>query len=92
MKFTKPFFVLGLAAFAFSPALADQGKDVSYSLKKQGRVHFQDKTPDQASNAAQEQYDAVSPDQLEPAAGVSEVEEKVNEPSLSDKIRLPRKN
>jgi transcriptional regulator GlxA family with amidase domain len=90
MNFIKPLFVLVLTVFAFSPALADEGKSVSYSLKKQGRVHFQDKTQDQI--AAQDTPDAVHPADIEPAAGGFEPEERNNETSLSERIRLPRKN
>lgn len=90
MNFTKPLSVLVLIVFAFSPALADESKSVSYSLKKQGRVHFQDKTQDQVS--AQDTPDTVHPADIEPAAGGFEMEKENKETSLSERIRLPRKN
>ena len=90
MKFVKPLFVLAFAAFTISPALAEEGKTVSYSLKKQGRVHFQDKTQDQI--ATQDSSEAIHPADIEPAAGGFEPEKRLNETSLSERIRLPRKN
>ena len=91
MKFVKPLFVLAFAAFVISPATADEGKTVSYSLKKQGRVHFQEKTQDTVV-AAEDSYEGMNPADIEPAAGGFEPEEKSNETSLSERIRLPRKN
>jgi len=90
MKFVKPILVLALTVFAFSPSLADEGKGVSYSLKKQGRVHFQEKKQDQAS--VEETQENVHPADIEPAAGGFEPEEKDQATSLSKRIRLPRKN
>lgn len=78
--------VLAFTAFTFSPALADEGKSVSYSLKKQGRVHFPEKAQDQ--NAV---HDTIHPEDIEPEAGGFEPEEKSGETSLSERIRLPRK-
>lgn len=91
MKFVTPFFVLLMAAFSLSPAMAEENKTVSYSLKKQGRVHFQEQAQEQI--AAQDSYDTVSPEDIEPAAGGFDIEEEPNgKTSLSERMRLPRKN
>lgn len=91
MKFLKPLFIFTFAAFIISPANADDGKSVSYSLKKQGRVHFQEKTQNTVT-AAQDSFEDINPAEIEPAAGAFEAEENSNESSLTDSLRLPRKN
>jgi len=94
MKFIKPIFTLALTAFILSPALvsADEGKSVSYGLKKQGRVHFQDKSTKSEPAAVQDVTDAVHPADIEPAAGGFEpVEAMTDKKSVSQRMRLPRK-
>jgi hypothetical protein len=62
---------------------------VSYSAKKQGRVAFQDNAPQGQITAAEE---ATDPASIEPAAGGFEPAEQTQEKSLSDTMKLPRKN
>lgn len=94
MNFTKALVLVAFAVFALSPAMvsaAEDGKTVSYSLKKQGRVHFQDKKQDEP--AAQDAADQGNPAEIEPAAGAEEAaQDQDTTPSLSERIRLPRKN
>ena len=92
MKFLKPLFVFAIAVFAISPALAEEGKAVSYGLKKQGRVHFQDKMTEEQPAAAEAASESVSPADIEPAAGAMEDAVESGEASVSERIRLPRKN
>lgn len=71
-------------------AVADAPK-VSYSAKKQGRVHFQEKSQDQSSSQAS--YENINPANIEPAAGDFKPEmSEGNTVSASDRMRLPRKN
>ena len=91
MKFVKPLFVLAFAAFVISPAIADEGKTVSYSMKKQGRVHFQEKTQDTVADA-EDSHEGINPADIELSFGEFDTDEKSNETSLSKRIRLPRKN
>ena len=93
MKFVAPFLVFTLATFAVFPVFAGEGANVSYSLKKQGRVHFQAKADDQMSVATDAMTDMVHPADIEPAAGgFSPEESDAGKTSLSERMRLPRKN
>lgn len=85
-------FVLAMAAFAFSPVFAEEA-GISYSMKKQGRVPFQNETQDQDMAAAQDNADMMTnPADIEPAAGGYDMDDADDKASLSDNMRLPRKN
>jgi hypothetical protein len=97
MTKTPLILIAALASFVFVPSLAfagDAAPKISYTAKKQGRVHFQDKTEDQAAAAqdASTTLDDVNPADIEPAAGGYEPEDRKEESSLADSLKLPRKN
>ncbi len=86
------------AAFLLTPIAATAGDapKISYAAKKQGLVHFKDKTAAEAPAAAEQDQTSslenTNPADIEPAAGGYEPEERDEENKLSESIRLPRKN
>lgn len=84
--------VLALGVFSVATeALAG----ISYSDKKQGKVHF---TPEagndeaQASDTATQAPSEMDPAAIEPSAGAEAPESAPQNGDVSDKIKLPRKH
>lgn len=75
-----------------APAFADSGATTSYRLKKQGLVHFKDSAASDKNIAAKKDYSAEDLSNLAPASGGATIMEKKEAPSLSDSMKLPRKN
>lgn len=91
MKFIIPLFALLTVFFSPLAHANDDGKLSSYHLKKQGKVHFTDRTEDNI--AAQDQYPQNGVQNIEPAAGVeTNMEPQEQKSELADKMRLPRKS
>lgn len=90
----KTIFMISLAAVIILPTFVvaeDSAPKVSYSAKKQGRVAFQKPEAEKPEVSAQQDIDYSNPANIEPAAGDFEAETK-SENSLSDSLKLPRKN
>lgn len=89
MMFVLAFGAISVATEAFA--------GISYSDKKQGKVHF---TPDADSqdDAANAPVDgaqnpaAIDPSSIEPAAGAEAPEAGAADEDMSKKMKLPRKN
>jgi|MDSW01.1.fsa_nt_gb preprotein translocase subunit SecF len=80
-----------LAAFMITPAaVSAETPSVSYSAKKQGRVAFENKTEEQA--AAEDVTNDTNPAEIEPAAGETVFEERNQDDSFANSMKLPRKN
>jgi len=82
--------ILAFAAFTALPSIGFAGEEapsVSYSLKKQGRVHFQNNAEDAVSS---QEENTVDPAAIEPAAGGHDPVE-AEEDALAKSMKLPRK-
>jgi len=79
-----------------TPVLAGEGGvSTSYSKKKQGMVHFVEKTQEATDPAAAAEEatsaESADPSAIEPAAGTIEDEAAENDNKVADMIKLPRK-
>lgn len=86
----KPVLLAVAAAALIAPNFASAGEGVttSYSMKKQGRVHFQEKTAE--TPAMSMDMENVNPADIEPAAGGYEMDAP-QEDALKESMKLPRK-
>ena len=93
MKFFTAILAIAFCIISASPTIAGE-TTTSYSLKKQGRVHFQDKKEtSEVNNNVEAAPETINPADIEPAAGASEPSmTEAEETSLSERLRLPRKN
>lgn len=91
---TKFFATILLAAgmFALPVSVMAEGISSSYTQKKQGYVPFKTKNETALEDAAS-YAETTDPAKIEPQAGDMETDaEGDEESSLSEKMRLPRKN
>lgn len=99
MSFVSRFAVLSALSLTFlaTPVLAGEGGvSTSYSKKKQGMVHFVEKTEEASDTAevaeeATSSVEATDPSAIEPAAGNVEDEPAQEDNKVADMIKLPRK-
>lgn len=81
-----------VAAALAAPAFAESGSATSYRLKKQGLVHFKDSEAKDKDMAAKKNYSDEDLSNLAPASGGATMMDKKEAQSLSDSMKLPRKN